>query len=203
MARATRRTDVPALDPDDPVVKADQNWRDHGWPSGPHFRAALSVVKVEELISDHNAAGFDPYQLTTTRHEALAVLFFSHDGQLSLGKLGQRLMVHPTSITATVDTLERLGYVERVAHPTDRRQTLARITGSGRVAMEEASRGAASACFGLAALTETEAETLFDLLAKVRRAAEHAVGAAEDPRRAATDAAPTARSSSSASPPSA
>ncbi len=175
MARATGRRDVPAaLDPDDPVVKADQNWRDHGWPSGPYFRAALSVVKVEELISGHNAAGFDPFQLTTTRHEALAVLFFSHDGQLSLGKLGQRLMVHPTSITATVDTLERLGYVERVAHPTDRRQTLARITTTGRAAMEEASRGAASACFGLAALTEAEAETLFDLLAKVRRAAEAA-----------------------------
>ncbi|MCU1502503.1 MAG: marR, partial [Ilumatobacteraceae bacterium] len=109
--------------------------------------------------------------LTTTRHEALAVLFFSHEGQLSLGKLGQRLMVHPTSITATVDTLERLGYVERVAHPTDRRQTLARITASGRSAMEESSRGAASNCFGLAALTAREAEVLFDLLAKVRRAA--------------------------------
>jgi DNA-binding MarR family transcriptional regulator len=186
MARTTRRKDVPAaLDPDDPVVKADQNWRDHGWQSGPYFRAALSVVKVEELISDHNAAGFDPYQLTTTRHEALAVLFFSHEGQLSLGKLGQRLMVHPTSITATVDTLERLGYVERVAHPKDRRQTLARITPSGRTAMEEASRGAALECFGLAALTPKEAETLFDLLAKVRRAADAASRAASDGHRSA------------------
>jgi DNA-binding MarR family transcriptional regulator len=171
MARATRRKPA-VLDPEDPVVKADKNWSDHGWEAGTWFRAALSVVKVEELISDHNAIGFDPHRLTTTRHEALAVLFFSRDGEMPLGKLGQHLMVHPTSITSTVDTLERLGYVERVAHPTDRRQTLARITDSGRTAMEQASRSAASEAFGLAALTEQEAETLFDLLAKVRRAAE-------------------------------
>ena len=59
------------------------------------------------------------------------MLYFSRDGQMSLGTLGQRLMVHPTSVTATVDTLERLGFVERVAHPSDRRQTLARITAVG------------------------------------------------------------------------
>jgi DNA-binding MarR family transcriptional regulator len=160
------------LDPDDPVVKADKNWSDYGWHAGTYFRAALSIVKVEELIDEHNAIGFDPYKLTTTRHEALAVLFFSRDGEMPLGKLGQHLMVHPTSITSTVDTLERLGYVERVAHPTDRRQTLARITPSGRTAMEEASRRVASRGFGLDALTEDEAEQLFTLLVKVRRAAE-------------------------------
>jgi DNA-binding MarR family transcriptional regulator len=181
MARATKGNNaLVAPDPDDPVVKADQNWRDQGWDAGIYFRAALSVVKVEELISDHNAIGFDPYRLTTTRHEALAVLFFSREGEMSLGKLGQHLMVHPTSITATVDTLERLGYVERVAHPTDRRQTLARITPSGRTAMEQASRRVASDGFGLAALTEAEAQTLFALLAKVRRAAEERAAAAPD-----------------------
>ena len=120
MARATRGKSAPgALDPDDPVVKADQNWREQGWEAGTYFRAALSVFKVEELIRQHNRVGFDPFKLTTTRHEALAVLFFSRGGEMSLGKLGQRLLVHPTSITATVDTLERLGYVEP-RRPPDR-----------------------------------------------------------------------------------
>ena len=90
---------------------------------------------------------------------------------MPLGKLGQHLLVHPTSITATVDTLERLGYVERVPHPTDRRQTLARITASGREAMEQASRRSPRA-LRAGRLTEDEAETLFHLLAKVRHAAE-------------------------------
>jgi DNA-binding MarR family transcriptional regulator len=192
MARAIKgKNALGALDPNDPVVKADQNWRDQGWEAGIYFRAALSVIKAEELISDHNAIGFDPYRLTTTRHEALAVLFFSREGEMSLGKLGLHLMVHPTSITATVDTLERLGYVERVAHPTDRRQTLARITPSGREAMEQASRRVASEQFGLAALTEVEAETLFHLLAKVRRAADAKAKAITTATTAAEEVEPT------------
>jgi DNA-binding MarR family transcriptional regulator len=172
MARAPRRTDgCEALDPHDPVAKADHNWRERGWPSGPHFRAALSIFQVEDMLRAHNATTLDQHHLTGPRHEALAVLYFSRDGQMSLGTLGQRLMVHPTSVTATVDTLERLGFVERVAHPTDRRQTLARITDLGRATMDEASQGIAGSGFGLGALTAAEAEALCLLLVKVRRAA--------------------------------
>ena len=87
------------------------------------------------------------------------------------GKLGQRLMVHPTSVTAVVDILERLGFVERVAHPTDRRQTLARITALGRTTMEQASQEIAVDDFGLGALSSAEAETLCLLLKKVRSSA--------------------------------
>ena len=90
---------------------------------------------------------------------------------MSLGKLGQRLMVHPTSVTAVVDTLERLGFVERVAHPTDRRQTLARITDLGRTTMEQASQEISVDDFGLGALSGAEAESLCLLLKKVRSAA--------------------------------
>lgn len=158
-------------DPDDPVVKADRNWRERGWPSGPHLRAMLSLGQVEDMLQAHNAARFDPLHLTGPRHEALAVLYFSREGQMSLGKLGQRLMVHPTSVTAVVDTLERLGFVERAAHPSDRRQTLARITDLGRSTMEQASQEIAVEGFGLGSLTDAEAESLCVLLKKVRRAA--------------------------------
>ena len=88
---------------------------------------------------------------------------------MSLGKLGQRLMVHPTSVTAVVDTLERLGFVERVAHPSDRRQTLAQITDLGRTTMEQTSQEVAVDGFGLGSLTAAEAESLCLLLKKVRR----------------------------------
>src|SRR6478735_3330251 len=133
MSRSPRRdVDECGLDSDDPVVKADRNWRERGWASGPHLRAMLSISQVEDMLQARSAALFDPHHLTGPRHEALAVLYFSREGQMSLGKLGQRLMVHPTSVTVTVDTLERLGLVERVAHPSDRRQTLAQITDLGR-----------------------------------------------------------------------
>ena len=161
--------DTCGLDADDPVVKADRNWRERGWASGPHLRAMLSISQVQDMLQARNAALFDPHHLTGPRHEALAVLYFSREGQMSLGKLGQRLMVHPTSVTAVVDTLERLGFVERVAHPSDRRQTLARITDLGRTTMEQAAQEIAVEGFGLGALTLTEAESLCLLLKKVRR----------------------------------
>jgi DNA-binding MarR family transcriptional regulator len=80
--------------------------------------------------------------------------------------------VHPTSVTSTVDTLQRLGYVRRVAHPTDRRATLARITPKGRRAIESSIERMAAARCGVGALTAGQARTVFSLLAKVRADAE-------------------------------
>lgn len=154
--------------PPDPVEAASEHWSRHGWPVGPHFLAALSIVRVEQLIRRSNSAALDPHRLTHSRHEALAVLHFSRNGQLPLGKLSQRLMVHPTSVTSTIDALERLGYVERTPHPTDRRATLARITDLGRAAMDDSCRTMAAARFGLEALSEDQANRLFTTLRHVR-----------------------------------
>ena len=56
------------------------------------------------------------------------ILFYSRRGVLPLGEeLDERLQVHRTSITNTVDGLEEAGYVERSpATSSDRRTTLAR-----------------------------------------------------------------------------
>lgn len=155
----------------DPVRLADQNWRAHGWDTGPYLSAALSVYRTDEHIRQCDDAALRPHGLTRARHEALAVLYFSRRGEMPLGKLGQRLLVHPTSVTTTVDTLERLGLAERVAHPTDRRTTLGRISPAGRRAMERSCALMAEARCGLATLDDDAAEQLFRVLLKVRAAA--------------------------------
>jgi DNA-binding MarR family transcriptional regulator len=152
----------------DPVLAAERNWKSRGWDTGDYFRAALSIYRTDELIRLSNSTALDPHGLTRARHEALAVLYFSRHGEMPLGKLGAHLLVHPTSVTSTVDTLERLGYVKRVAHPTDRRATLARITAKGRRAIEESNRDMVAARFGLGALAEEQAEAVFTILSKVR-----------------------------------
>ncbi|MDY7101269.1 MAG: MarR family transcriptional regulator [Actinomycetota bacterium] len=156
---------------DDPIERAAENWRRAGWTAGPHFLASLSVVAVEEAIRESNAEILEPHGLTHARHEALAVLYFSRRGELPLGVLSRQLMLHPTSITATVDALERLGYVERVPHPEDRRAVLAHITDAGREVMTSTCREMVARRSGMAALDEDEAAELFRLLRKVRRAA--------------------------------
>jgi DNA-binding MarR family transcriptional regulator len=155
-------------DASDPVIVAVEHWRKHGWETGWHFAAGLSIYRTDDLIRLSDEVALRPRRLTRSRHEALAVLFFSRHGEMPLGKLSEHLLVHPTSVTTTVDTLERLGLVERVGHPSDRRATLARITTTGRRAMEETCRIMSEAGCGLATLTEREAERLFRILAKVR-----------------------------------
>jgi DNA-binding MarR family transcriptional regulator len=154
----------------DPILAAEENWRKHGWES-PHFGVALSIVRVEELIRQSNERALRPHHLTHARHEALALLYFSRNGEMPLGKLSKRLMVHPTSVTSTVDTLERLGLAKRVAHPTDRRATLARITPKGRRAIEQSCQAITETDHGLEVLSEAELKTMFRILAKVRAAA--------------------------------
>jgi DNA-binding MarR family transcriptional regulator len=154
--------------PRDPIVVADEHWKQLGCDTGWHFRASLSIYRADDLIRERDDAALRPHHLTRAKHEALAIIYFSRAGELPLGKLGERLLVHPTSVTSTVDALEHRGLVRRVGHPTDRRATLARITPKGRRAMQDScSRISAHRC-GLAALTDDDATKLFGLLARVR-----------------------------------
>ena len=99
-----------------------------------------------------------PVRLTSAKHEALAIVYFSRHGELSLGRLGQRLLVHPTSVTSTVDALERLGLLRRIRHPTDRRAMLARITPKGRRAVQQTCATLGAQHSGLDALGADEAQ---------------------------------------------
>jgi DNA-binding MarR family transcriptional regulator len=84
--------------------------------------------------------------------------------------MGERLQLHPTSVTNIVDRLEADGLVKRLPHPTDRRTTLAEITEAGRQRREEATVAVTEIDFGLRGLTERQIALLTDLLAKVRKA---------------------------------
>ena len=53
------------------------------------------------------------HDLTFPRYEALMILYLSRRGALPLGKIGERLQVHATSVTNLIDGLERAGFVRR------------------------------------------------------------------------------------------
>jgi DNA-binding MarR family transcriptional regulator len=60
----------------------------------------------------------------------LAVLF--REGDRSVGQLATAERVQPPSMTRTVSCLEKDGLVERLAHETDGRQVVVRLTQAGR-----------------------------------------------------------------------
>jgi DNA-binding MarR family transcriptional regulator len=133
--------------------------------------AVTSVMRVHQILLARLNEALDPFDLTFARYEALMLLHLSRAGSLPLGKMGVRLQVHPTSVTNLVDGLERLGYATRAPHPSDRRTTLATITGRGREVAEQATDTLNALQFGVAPLKRGELETVTGILERLRSAA--------------------------------
>ena len=130
--------------------------------------AVTSIMRVHQILMARLNDQLGPYGLTFPRYEALMLLFYSRRGSLPLGKMGDRLQVHRTSVTNTIDGLERLGYVRRVAHERDRRTTLAVITERGREVAEQATRELNETRFGTAPLARAELESVSTVLRRIR-----------------------------------
>ena len=159
--------------PFDPIRRAADLWRARwGARSEPAAMAsATSIMRVQQLLLGDFDATVGRHDLTFARYEALVLLAFSREGQLPMTKVGERLMVHPTSATNIVQRLAAQGFVERRPNPADGRGTLAAITAAGRDVMEAATRDLVAGGFGLSMLSPAEHEQLFRLLRKVRAAA--------------------------------
>jgi len=133
--------------------------------------AVTSIMRAQQLVLAEVDAILRPFGLSFARYEALVLLLFSRRGSLPMSKMGERLMVHPTSVTNAVDRLEQDALVRRVAHPTDRRTTLVEITDGGRSLARDATAALMSSDFGLRGLDGPGTEQLTELLARLRRAA--------------------------------
>ena len=156
--------------PFDPIDEAARQWGKR-WEGVPQMHAVTSLMRVQQLVLSRLDAILKPHGLTFARYEALVLLTFSSRGSLPLGKMGERLQVHPTSVTSIVDRLERAGLVVRRRHPDDGRAVLAEITPTGRALVETATADLVGADFGLGALDDADLGVLSELLRPVRRAA--------------------------------
>lgn len=156
--------------PFDPIDEAARQWGDH-WDRVPAMHAVTSLMRVQQLVIGRLDAILKPHGLTFARYEALVLLVFSSRGSLPLGKMGERLQVHPTSVTSIVRRLEAAGLVARTPHPDDGRAVLAEITPAGRELVEAATRDLVATDFALGALSDDQLGSLSALLKPVREAA--------------------------------
>jgi DNA-binding MarR family transcriptional regulator len=151
----------------DPIAEARRHW-DERWPAGAAMAAATSIMRAQQIVLARVDEALRPFDLTFARYEALVLLTFSRAGSLPLGKMGERLMIHPTSVTNIVDRLEAQALVRRVPHPTDRRTTLCEITDAGRAVVDEATRAVTAVDLGISGLDEAQVDQLTDLLTELR-----------------------------------
>lgn len=163
------RADLVTL-PFDPIDEAARQWGTR-WDGVPAMHAVTSLMRAQQLVIGRLDALLKPHGLTFARYEALVLLVFSSRGSLPLGKMGERLQVHPTSITSIIRRLEAAGLVTRAPHPSDGRAVLATITDAGRALVEAATGDLVGSGFALESMSEADLTRLSDLLAPVRRGA--------------------------------
>ncbi len=161
---------VPTMPLDfDPVAEARRNWEAHHWSSVAAMSAATSITRAHQIVLRRIDETLAPLGLTFSRFEALALLHFSRRGSMPLGKVGERLQVHPASVTNTIDRLERDGLVERRPHPTDGRTRLASITNPGRAVVIAAAELLGDIEFGLGGDLAVDLGSIDRALEPVRR----------------------------------
>ncbi|GGL90629.1 MarR family winged helix-turn-helix transcriptional regulator [Nakamurella endophytica] len=165
----TASSTAPAL-PFDPIAKAAQTWAERIGPNGA-MAAVTNVMRVQQILQAAVDEALKPHGLTFARYEALVLLSFSRRGSLPMRMMGERLQLHPTSITNIVDRLEADGLARRLPHPSDRRTTLVELTDAGRDRLTAATGAVTGADFGLRGLDDAEVTELSTLLTKVRQAA--------------------------------
>src|SRR5690554_984365 len=154
----------------DPIAEARRQWEAHGWESAaPGMTAVTTLVRVHQILIERIERALAPFGLTFARFEILRLLGFSRRGRFPMGKIGERLQVHPASVTSAVKRLERDGLLRRTQDEVDGRIVLAELSDAGRRLLEPAT-AAVNAVFEDLGLSGNEVDDLISLLDRVRHA---------------------------------
>src|ERR1700754_4665180 len=106
----------------DPIDEARRHWEER-WTedAATEMVAVTSIMRVHQILIARLNERLEPCGPPSPGSEALMLLFLPRRGSLPLGKIGERLQVHRTSVTNTVDGLEEQRLVRRDPHESDRR----------------------------------------------------------------------------------
>jgi DNA-binding MarR family transcriptional regulator len=157
--------------PDDPIELARANWVRHGWEDAADGMALVtSVMRVQQVFLARIEAILRPFGLTFARYEVLRLLAFTRRGVMPVGKIGERLQVHPASVTNAVQRLEADGLVRRTDNPNDGRSVLAEITDAGRRLVGECTDRLNTEVFAAVPIPLGQQERAFKALKGVRKA---------------------------------
>lgn len=157
--------------PHDPIELARDNWRHSGWDDAADGMALVtSIMRIQQELLSRIDAELRPFELTFARYEVLMLLKFTRRGQLPLGKIGERLQVHPASVTNVVRRLTDDGFVRKVPHPADARSTLAIITEAGSHTALAATEHLNRQVFACLPLDDDDQVAVYERLTTVRHA---------------------------------
>lgn len=155
----------------DPIAEARRQWISHGWEEAATGMAAVTTLtRVQQILAGRVEEALAPLGLTFARFEILRLLGFSRLGRLPMGKISDRLQVHPASVTSAVKRLERDGLISREADTVDSRIVLAALLPAGTDVLGPAT-AAVNEVFAKVGLDDSRLDNLIELLSPIRQLA--------------------------------
>lgn len=107
--------------------------------SSPEIEQSLKLFivlsRAHKAINEVTNQFFQERGLNPTEFAVLELLY--HKGRQPLQQIGNKILLASGSITYVIDKLEKRGYLERLACPSDRRVTYAEISEEGKAFMAE------------------------------------------------------------------
>jgi DNA-binding MarR family transcriptional regulator len=105
------------------------------WDAGLATSLRISVARLaRRMRAERVAQGLQP-ELSDTQLAALAAL--EKHRAMTPGELAEHEKVQPPSITRVIASLEERGLIQRMPHPTDRRQVVLNVTDQGREVVQK------------------------------------------------------------------
>jgi DNA-binding MarR family transcriptional regulator len=155
----------------DPIAEARRQWVEHGWEEAATGMAAVTTItRVQQILENRVEVALSPFGLSFSRFEILRLLGFTRLGRLPMGKISDRLQIHPASVTSAVKRLEREGLIDRVSDSDDNRVVLAVLLEKGRRLLEPATK-AVNEVFASTGLSDEDLERMIAAMSPIRSSA--------------------------------
>ena len=90
----------------------------------------FNLGRVMRRVYDYYEQRLSPFSLTPPQYFVLNALWM--DDGISVGELGERVLLDSSTLTGIIDRMEGSGYVERRPNPIDRRSVLVFLTTKAR-----------------------------------------------------------------------
>ena len=145
--------------PADPLDVSRRYWDDSVGDAAQFF-AMTEVMRLSRRVGDNIDQVLRAHNINRNGYLILMSLALSGSGSMILGRLAQELIVHPTTVTLTIDKLEVARYVKKQPHETDGRAIRATITKAGRIVAKRVTTELGAIGFGLGDLSPAQTTRL-------------------------------------------
>jgi DNA-binding MarR family transcriptional regulator len=101
-------------------------------------RFIFLISKVCQKLIINLQKAFSESGIEVTPIQVMLLFFLQKNDGSSLTQISQGLMLENPTVTGLIDRLEKLGYVKRSDHPSDRRVYLVYLTEKGKMVANKA-----------------------------------------------------------------